>query len=266
VVPGAGKPQAFNRYAYTFNNPLKYTDPTGHECQQPDGSTCKKETVSDFGGLSAAEIIERDGYTVDEFGRWVPIQKGQGASDIGYQSYFDQRAISWNGEWGTFSNGREYNPVGSDPSHPQGEAMQWKWGQQAATGKRPSNPWELVKDVVAEVGPEALIGIAGAVAEGKSYPPIKLGSRGGPTAGKPFSDKVQQQAYAENPEGICVYCRMQSDDLRVDHAIPKSRGGNATLDNAQITCVHCNTSKGARDYPMTPPIGYEGPWPPTWWR
>jgi len=29
-VPGAGNPQAFNRYAYTLNNPVKYTDPTGH--------------------------------------------------------------------------------------------------------------------------------------------------------------------------------------------------------------------------------------------
>jgi RHS repeat-associated protein len=30
VVPGAGNPQALNRYAYVFNNPLKYTDPSGH--------------------------------------------------------------------------------------------------------------------------------------------------------------------------------------------------------------------------------------------
>jgi hypothetical protein len=29
-VPGAGKPQALNRYVYVFNNPLKYTDPSGH--------------------------------------------------------------------------------------------------------------------------------------------------------------------------------------------------------------------------------------------
>jgi hypothetical protein len=37
VVPGAGKPQALNRYAYVFNNPLKYTDPSGHCSGKPDG-------------------------------------------------------------------------------------------------------------------------------------------------------------------------------------------------------------------------------------
>ncbi|MBU1750375.1 MAG: hypothetical protein KKA73_22045, partial [Chloroflexi bacterium] len=30
VVPGAGNPQNLNRYSYVRNNPLKYTDPTGH--------------------------------------------------------------------------------------------------------------------------------------------------------------------------------------------------------------------------------------------
>jgi RHS repeat-associated protein len=31
IVPSAGKPQAFNRYSYVFNNPLKYVDPSGHD-------------------------------------------------------------------------------------------------------------------------------------------------------------------------------------------------------------------------------------------
>jgi RHS repeat-associated protein len=34
IVPGAGNPQAFNRYSYVLNNPLGYTDPSGH-CPKP---------------------------------------------------------------------------------------------------------------------------------------------------------------------------------------------------------------------------------------
>jgi hypothetical protein len=30
IVPGAGNPQALNRYSYSLSNPLKYTDPSGH--------------------------------------------------------------------------------------------------------------------------------------------------------------------------------------------------------------------------------------------
>lgn len=42
VIPAPGNPQAFNRYAYTYNNPLKYTDPSGHrgiifDCECPGG-------------------------------------------------------------------------------------------------------------------------------------------------------------------------------------------------------------------------------------
>ncbi len=30
IIPEPGNPQALNRYSYVLNNPLKYTDPTGH--------------------------------------------------------------------------------------------------------------------------------------------------------------------------------------------------------------------------------------------
>jgi RHS repeat-associated protein len=30
VVPQLENPQAWNRYGYVFNNPLKYNDPSGH--------------------------------------------------------------------------------------------------------------------------------------------------------------------------------------------------------------------------------------------
>ncbi len=31
IIPDFGDPQSWNRYSYCLNNPLKYTDPTGHE-------------------------------------------------------------------------------------------------------------------------------------------------------------------------------------------------------------------------------------------
>jgi RHS repeat-associated protein len=62
IVPGAGNSQAYDRYAYTLNNPLRYTDPSGHDyCDSPyadpqecevidkngDGKTDYKVTLSD---------------------------------------------------------------------------------------------------------------------------------------------------------------------------------------------------------------------------
>ncbi len=46
IAPGAGNPQAFNRYMYVVGNPLKYSDPSGHvqscEC---DGSGYNPTTL-----------------------------------------------------------------------------------------------------------------------------------------------------------------------------------------------------------------------------
>ena len=35
-MPGAGHPQALNRYAYTVGNPVRYVDPSGHDPLGPD--------------------------------------------------------------------------------------------------------------------------------------------------------------------------------------------------------------------------------------
>ena len=102
------------------------------------------------------------------------------------------------------------------------------------------------------------------IAAKAEMPLIKAGAEGGETAGKAFSQKVRQEVLAENPS-TCVYCRMETDRPQVDHVIPRSRGGNATVENGQTTCPWCNPSKGARDFPVNPPPGFEGPWPPAWW-
>ena len=80
----------------------------------------------------------------------------------------------------------------------------------------------------------------------------KLGSSGGPEAGKSFSNHIKDTARAESNH-TCVFCGVRttrgakphSTRSNIDHAIPKSRQGNNTLNNAQNTCQSCNLRKGS---------------------
>ncbi len=42
IVPGMGNPQSLNRFSYVYNNPLKYTDPSGH-CVDNDRQTTRDD-------------------------------------------------------------------------------------------------------------------------------------------------------------------------------------------------------------------------------
>jgi hypothetical protein len=39
IVPGYANPQNLNRFSYVLNNPIRYNDPTGHVCSDPDDPT-----------------------------------------------------------------------------------------------------------------------------------------------------------------------------------------------------------------------------------
>lgn len=44
----------------------------------------------------------------------------------------------------------------------------------------------------------------------------------------------------------CVYCDddLTDQEVHLDHVIPESKGGPTNVDNLQVTCRRCNTSKG----------------------
>ena len=47
LVPNPGNPQSLNRYAYTLNNPLRYTDPSGHrEIRYGEGEIIDESTIN----------------------------------------------------------------------------------------------------------------------------------------------------------------------------------------------------------------------------
>jgi hypothetical protein len=39
LIPGVDSPQSWNRYSYVYNNPIRFNDPTGHICSDPDNTS-----------------------------------------------------------------------------------------------------------------------------------------------------------------------------------------------------------------------------------
>jgi hypothetical protein len=79
----------------------------------------------------------------------------------------------------------------------------------------------------------------------------KPGASGGKEAGKKFPPEIKDAAEKE-AGGKCVFCGQETtretgpNQRNTDHAVPKSRDGSATLENAQNTCRTCNLKKGTK--------------------
>jgi len=67
--------------------------------------------------------------------------------------------------------------------------------------------------------------------------------------------KLPDRMYRPNRRNIflrdnysCAYCKKQlnTEELSIDHILPKSRGGKDTWDNLITACKTCNCAKGDR--------------------
>ncbi|SRR5579875_437370 len=61
-----------------------------------------------------------------------------------------------------------------------------------------------------------------------------------------FSDEMRAAVVAR-ADGRCEYCHLptrgQVATVPVDHILPRSSGGETTLDNLALACPHCNAHK-----------------------
>ena len=226
----------YNRYAYANNSPFRYYDPSGRSSKDPDDE-------GDGDDDPPADPGDAD-----------PDEADPGEDDSGCAEAEDLCP-----KGSPQLAGIRKVQAGIETGVKMADDAAMMVVESAAMAAVPQ-VGALKKLEEAAVGAKKLIGAGEEAAAA-----IKAGAAGGETAGKVFPNSVKTAARNENPDAICVYCRRPGTGSQIDHSIPKSRGGDATINNAQLACPHCNASKGAGDFPKNPPPGYEGPWPPPWW-
>jgi filamentous hemagglutinin len=225
---------------YVLGNPLKYVDPTGHKQVCADG---------DEGGGC--------GYGANTEQIFKTFNKEHGGR---YGGLFAEYYAKLHAANKAISTG--------DPNADAYVASAEQAKQYALTyvPQQGFDPSQVIDPNTVYQFANTLISIGKDLAGVTSWAfIIKPGATGGSSAGKLFSDKIKERAYQEDPTTTCVYCGRVGSGTQVDHAIPRARGGNAEIANAQLACPHCNASKGKRNFPLTPPPEYEGIWPPPWW-
>ena len=109
VIQQEHNSQAYNRYSYCFNNPLRYTDPTGWHMGPTDDNEGDGDG-SNSGNSSAGIVIDPDSYT-DYGDGWYSVEYSNGGVGGVY---------CWNNWKSTFSDVPSTHGQGttySDPSY-----------------------------------------------------------------------------------------------------------------------------------------------------
>lgn len=62
-------------------------------------------------------------------------------------------------------------------------------------------------------------------------------------------DASQRIVIYRKNNGICQKCGIKCDwnNYEADHILPWSRGGKTEIENGQVLCSSCNSSKGDRE-------------------
>ena len=100
IVPAPGNPQSLNRYSYVYNNPLKYTDPTGHYNVEDDKDWLREfseknegpPTASDktFRQASMEAALQGQDFSVEY---WAGLLEGAASNKRSQTYHYPQKAL-----------------------------------------------------------------------------------------------------------------------------------------------------------------------------
>jgi len=146
IVPEPGNPQALNRYAYVYNNPLRYTDPSGHVpvILVMMGIGAATGALINY-GVQVAANISQNGLQVQAFTNvnWAAVGASAVAGAVGGATFYGASAALGTGLWGMVGAGTFSGAVSGQAARATENVLTGK-----AIGEGLGDPVELGRDAI----------------------------------------------------------------------------------------------------------------------
>ncbi len=96
IVPEPGNPQSYNRYSYSYNDPVNYTDPSGHCAGNPDGvGNSFDENLCWSNVATIGNLWEHTDYWKDRWGNYEDFVLNVGSNPLLGTNFFSDELLRY---------------------------------------------------------------------------------------------------------------------------------------------------------------------------